>query len=84
MQPISTVSQADHSRTSRQGESLPIVQTRSTQTLLSAQDLIALAIECGADDAGCISLDRIEMNGEREVIQQHAPWTKTLLSFVVV
>ncbi len=41
-----------------------------------------LAVQCGANDAGCISIDRPEMDGEREVIQRHAPWAKSLMSFV--
>lgn len=41
-----------------------------------------LCLECGADDAGVISIDRQELDDQRADILKFAPWTKTLVAFV--
>lgn len=46
------------------------------------EELKELCLECGADDAGLVSIDRPELDDQREDILRYAPWTKTLLSFV--
>lgn len=49
---------------------------------LSRDALRQLALQCGADDAGLVSIDRPELDSEREHILRFYPRTKTLLSFV--
>lgn len=49
---------------------------------ISRDSLRQLALECGADDAGVVSVARPELDGEREHILRFYPRTKTLLSFV--
>jgi ferredoxin len=46
-------------------------------------DLCRLAIDCGADDAGCVSLDRSELDAQRTEILQLFPPARTLVSLVV-
>jgi epoxyqueuosine reductase QueG len=41
-----------------------------------------LCLECGADDAGVVSIDRPELDDQRADILKFAPWTKTLVAFV--
>ncbi len=48
----------------------------------TTRDLTALALQCGADDAGCISIDRPELDDQREFIQRYVPWAKSLLALV--
>lgn len=50
---------------------------------LDASWLRQLALEAGADDAGCVSLNRPELDDQRADILQCFPQTKTLLSFVL-
>lgn len=50
---------------------------------LTRDALIALAKDCGADDAGVVSLDRPELDGDRPHILSAFPRAKTLLSLVV-
>ena len=38
--------------------------------------------ELGADDVGVVSIDRPELDDQRQDILRHAPWTRTLVSFV--
>ena len=49
---------------------------------VSAAELKQLCLECGADDVGLISIDRPELDDQRDDILRYAPWTKSLLSFV--
>jgi epoxyqueuosine reductase QueG len=49
---------------------------------LSHDQLRQLCLDCGADDAGVISIDRPELDDQREDILNFAPWTKTLLAIV--
>ncbi|WP_232020520.1 2Fe-2S iron-sulfur cluster-binding protein [Methylocaldum marinum] len=51
--------------------------------VLQGDWLKSLALECGADDAGLVDIDRDAMAPQRAEIFQHYPWTKTLLSYVV-
>ncbi len=55
---------------------------QAPSSLVSYQELIDLAIACGADDAGCVSIDRPELAAERETILTYAPWAKSLLCIV--
>lgn len=50
---------------------------------IDADWLKALCLEAGADDAGFVSIDRTEIDVDRGDILQAAPWTKTLISFVI-
>ena len=50
---------------------------------LDAAWLRQLALEAGADDAGCVSLSRTELDEQRTGILQCFPQAKTLLSFVL-
>jgi Fe-S-cluster-containing hydrogenase component 2 len=54
-----------------------------TRRILQADWLRQLAMECGADDAGLVEIDRPAVTPQRGEILRHYPWTKTLLSFVV-
>ena len=49
---------------------------------LSAEQLRELCRHAGADDVGVVSLDRPELDGQRDDILAAAPWAKTLLTFV--
>lgn len=50
---------------------------------LTAAGLRQLALDCGADDAGCVALDRPELDGQRADILEAFPPTRSLLSLVV-
>jgi epoxyqueuosine reductase QueG len=50
--------------------------------LLAASWLRQLALEAGADDAGCVGIKRSELDAQREDILSVFPRAKTLLSFV--
>ncbi len=52
------------------------------QPKLQVQEIVDLAKSCGADDAGCVSIDRPELKSEREFILRFAPWTRSLLAIV--
>jgi len=54
----------------------------TTPLPLTAEKLRRLALECGADDAGCVALDRPELDGQRADILRCFPPTRTLLSLV--
>lgn len=55
----------------------------STMTChLAATDLRDLALESGADDAGCITIDHPGLDDQRADIQAFYPHTQALLSFV--
>ena len=49
---------------------------------MSAGDLRAICLECGADDAGFVEIDRPSLADEKKDIHTLFPWTKTLVSFV--
>ncbi|QPK64486.1 SCP2 sterol-binding domain-containing protein [Methylomonas sp. LL1] len=55
---------------------------RVDKQILAASWLRQLALEAGADDAGCVSLSRTELDGQRTDILQAFPQAKSLLSFV--
>ena len=55
---------------------------KQAPVVLSKQQLIDLCIDAGADDAGIVSLDRVELEDQRDDILKYAPWTKSLLTFV--
>ena len=52
------------------------------QPPMDADTLRQLCLDCGADDAGVISIDRAELDDQRDDILKFAPWTKTLLAIV--
>ncbi len=54
----------------------------ATSEPLTASLLKQLCLDCGADDAGIVSIDRPELDDQRADLLHHVPWTKTLLSFV--
>lgn len=49
---------------------------------LSAKELIQLALDCGADDAGVVSMDHPDIQVEREHILRAFPRARTLLAIV--
>lgn len=49
---------------------------------ITRESLRQLALDCGADDAGVVTISRPELASEREHILRFYPRTKTLLSFV--
>jgi epoxyqueuosine reductase QueG len=54
----------------------------SSPVSLTSEALRKLCLDCGADDAGLVSIDRPELDDQRADIMSFAPWTKTLLAFV--
>lgn len=50
--------------------------------VLEAAWLRKIALEAGANDVGCVGLERAEMASQRDDILQAFPYAKTLLSFV--
>ena len=64
---------------------LRVLQTEepSRPKPMPANDLKRLAMECGADDAASISLDRPELATERDFILHAFPQCKSLICFVV-
>ena len=64
-----------------------VVKIRATPVAPAAEPLDAaalrqLCLDCGADDAGLVTIDRSELDDQRDDILRCAPWTKTLLAFV--
>ena len=57
-------------------------QTPSAPAVLDAVWLRELCLECGADDAGFVSLSRPELDAQREELLQVFPATVSLISFV--
>lgn len=55
---------------------------QAINAFLSAEELKALCINNGADDAGVVALDRAELDDQRKDILAFYPGTKTLLSYV--
>ena len=49
---------------------------------MTADQLRQLCLDCGADDAGVVSLDRPELDDQRDDILRYAPWTRSLLAIV--
>ena len=49
---------------------------------LTEEQLRRLCFECGADDAGLVSIDRPEIADQRGDVLRAAPWTRSLLTFV--
>jgi Fe-S-cluster-containing hydrogenase component 2 len=49
---------------------------------ITLPELRRLCLEQGADDAGAISIERPELNDQRDEILRFFPFTRTLLSFV--
>lgn len=49
---------------------------------LTAAALRQLALDCGADDASCVSLDHPDLAAQRAELASFYPRTRTLLSFV--
>ncbi|OAN78634.1 hypothetical protein A8B82_09725 [Sulfitobacter sp. EhC04] len=55
----------------------------ATVQSLTGDELRALAIECGADDAGLVEIGRTELDPQRDEILKNYPWTKSLVSIVI-
>lgn len=58
------------------GTSLTVVQAEAHD------DLRRLALECGADDAGVVSIDRSELDDQRADILRAFPPAKSLITFI--
>jgi len=56
--------------------------TRPAPAMMTTDELKQLCLDCGADDAGVIAIDRPELDDQRDDILQYAPWTRSLLTFV--
>jgi len=50
---------------------------------LEAARLRQVFLDAGADDVGFVPVERPELDGDREEIRTLAPWTRTLVAFVV-
>lgn len=72
----------EHPTVLRYRETVSPTLMANIQTL-DASWLRKLALEAGADDAGCISLHRAELDGQRDDILQCFPQAKALLSFML-
>jgi len=59
---------------------IPVLKQPET---LDAAWLRDLCKQAGADDVGFVQFDRPELDTDREDIREAAPWTRTLISFVV-
>ncbi len=57
------------------------VKANASETLTTAE-LQSICLELGADDAGVVSIDRPELDDQRDDILRHAPWTRSLLAIV--
>lgn len=57
-------------------------ETATEAKPLDAAWLRQLAVDCGADDAGLVEIDRRALDDQRPEIVGRYPWTKTLLAFV--
>ena len=53
------------------------------QETLDAAWLGDLCTQAGADDVGFVQIDRPELNTDRDDVLEAAPWTETLISFVI-
>jgi len=58
-------------------------QTKTRQTRLDSVWLRRLALDCGADDAGLVEIERPGLEPQRQEILRNYPWTKSLLSMVL-
>ena len=59
---------------------LPIIQEK---TALDEKWLRQLCLDAGADDVGFVHVGRPEVDVDRNDVLTAAPWTKTLISFVI-
>ncbi len=67
-------------RENETGILLPVLEK---QEALDAAWLRDLCIQAGADDVGFVQIDRTELDTDRDDVREAAPWTKTLISFVI-
>jgi putative sterol carrier protein/ferredoxin len=65
-------------------ESTPEEKAEKVKNILSAEWLRKICIEEGADDMGCIEIDRPALDSEREGIHHVFPRTRTVISLVQV
>ena len=49
---------------------------------LTIDQIVRICRDSGADDVGVVSIDRPELDDQRDDILRNAPWTKTLVSIV--
>ena len=59
---------------------LPVLEQ---QEALHAAWLRNLCMQAGTDDVGFVQIDRPELDTDRDDVLEAAPWTKTLISFVI-
>lgn len=52
-------------------------------TPLTREEIIQMALDLGADDAGVVSLDHPDLEGEREYVERALPGAKTLVTLVM-
>ena len=57
-------------------------QTPATPAPLTADALLKLCLNAGADDVGLVSIHRSELDTDRADITAAAPWARSLVSFV--
>lgn len=50
---------------------------------ITRDELKALALACGADDAGIVAIGHEELDSQRAEVLRHYPWTRTLVSIIV-
>jgi len=62
------------------GTPLPVLEPQETLDTAWLRDL---CVEAGADDVGFVQIDRPELDTDRDDVREAAPWTKTLISFVI-
>ena len=75
-----TTNQRLISRNHGHGTPLPVLDQKET---LDSAWLRDLCIQAGADDVGFVQMDRPELDTDRDDILEAAPWTTTLVSFVI-
>ena len=50
---------------------------------ITREELQALALACGADDAGIVAIAHEELDAQRDEVLRHYPWTRSLVSIIV-
>ncbi|MFQ5793313.1 MAG: 4Fe-4S ferredoxin, partial [Acidobacteriota bacterium] len=74
---------AEHPTVQRFHETVTSHPDAAPPSPLDADWLRQLLLEAGADDVGFVEIDRPEIDDQRVDILAVAPWTKTLVSFVI-
>ena len=58
------------------------LRPQPTKTTVSSEEIKQWCLEFGADDVGMVSIDRPELDDQRDDILKFAPWTKSLVAIV--